>query len=107
MADRPRSDDHGPGPGTTTPDKTVRLGLATVKRITRADLRRPGLPVAVSALNASSLKLTLKKGTKTVASKTLRASGSTSLKVSSAKKGAYKLTVSGGGKTASKTVQVK
>ncbi len=98
---------------TTTPapppvaDKTPRLGVAVVRRVTLAELRRAGVPVAITALNVKGLKVSLKKGARTVASKTLSGSGTAVLRDARGKKGTYRVVVEGVGRAAVYAVTVK
>jgi hypothetical protein len=86
------------GPTTTvvTPAKVgkPRVGLAVGAGATRAT----GIAISVAALDAKTVTVTLKQGTKTITTKKLLSSGgSARLKATSAKKGLVRLTVTAKG----------
>ncbi|WP_354698300.1 hypothetical protein DSM112329_03972 [Paraconexibacter sp. AEG42_29] len=111
-----------PGPVTTTVTNTVttpartvttpavvtpRVGAAVLRTITAKALKSSGIAVSIAQVGVKSLVVTLKRGTRTVTRKTLGASATaTTLKDPKAKKGTYKVTVAGGGKTKSYTITV-
>ena len=96
-----------PGPVVQGPaDKTPRLGVALIRRVSLSQLRSSGLAVALTVQNAKSVKLTLRRGKKIVATRTVTKSGNLSLKVKNAKKGTYVLTITGAGKASRYAVTV-
>lgn len=99
------------GPTTTVPgkpDTKPRLAAAVVRSVTLRQLRGSGVPVAVSGTNISSVKVSLKRGSKTVASKTIKSgSGNATLRYSKASRGTYRVVVAGGGITKTYTVKAR
>jgi len=101
-----------PGPGTTpaTPLKPSASVVAGASKISVKQLAKKGLPVAVAASGATTVTVTLVKGTKTLATKSTAVDGGTvTLKSKKASKGKVKVvvTVSGAGGSASDSDSVK
>jgi alkaline phosphatase len=98
-----------PGPTTTVqvpakPGKP-RVGLAVRSGATR----RSGIAVSVAAVDAKTVKVTVKQGAKTISSKSLKSSGGDAkLSATKAKKGTVKITVTatGTGGTATKSASL-
>ncbi len=84
-------------PGASMVDRSPRLGVAAIRSISAKALATAGLPVAITRLNIASVKLTLSRAGRTVLTRTLESSATTALKVKGARRGTYRLTVSGGG----------
>ncbi|MEI5674800.1 MULTISPECIES: alkaline phosphatase [unclassified Nocardioides] len=102
----------GPGePGEPDPLKPAVSVVAGATRISLAELRRRGLPVAVAASGATTVTVRLVKGSRTLASKKVGAAGGTvRLKTRKASKGTLRViatvTGAGGSVTRSDTVRV-
>jgi alkaline phosphatase len=101
------------GPTTTVPAPTPApvVALLADSKITAKELRSPGLKVTTNVAGATSVKVTLLKGSKTLASaSTGKYGGSVRLKVRSSVKGTVKVVVTakgpGGTKTKTATVRV-
>ncbi|MCL3818358.1 alkaline phosphatase [Aeromicrobium wangtongii] len=102
--------------GPTTPAPTAKpaapvVALVADSRISAKQLRKPGLRVSTNVAGATSVKVSLVKGSRTVATKTVGRYGATvHLKVKSGVKGALKVVVTakgpGGTKTRTTTVTV-
>jgi alkaline phosphatase len=107
----------GPTTTVTGPTKTVtvpttpkpgapRLSLAVAGNATRAT----GIALSVAAVDANSIKITAKQGSRTIATRTLGSTGGpVKLSAAKAKKGTVKVTVTarGGGGTTSKSASVR
>ncbi|WP_445151888.1 alkaline phosphatase [Baekduia sp. Peel2402] len=99
-----------PGP-TTTVVKPAPVGKPRIALAVRSGAtRKSGVAVSVAAVDAKTVKVTLKQGTKTLATKSLSSKGgSATLGASKAKKGTVKITVSasGAGGSATKSASLK
>jgi alkaline phosphatase len=97
-----------PGPSTPGPmDRTPRLGVAVVRRVTLDQLRQAGVPVSVTAMDITSVKITLKRGLRSLTSKTVRGSANSVLRYAKATRGTYRVVVTGGGNTYTYAVVAK
>ena len=94
-------------PTAPSMDRTPRLGVAAIRAITAAALRATGLPVAVTGLNVPTVMVKLSRSGRTVAKKTVPGNATTSLKVKGARRGTYRLSVSGGGRTNTYAIRVR
>ena len=113
-----------PAPGTTTVTQTQTVTGPTKTVTVPAPPAKPGKPrlsatfvaagrkatVSVAAVNAKSVKVVVKQGSRTVASKALKSSGGiANLSLAKAKKGTVRLTVTakGDGGTTTKSASLK
>ncbi|WP_235734891.1 alkaline phosphatase [Nocardioides alcanivorans] len=106
MLGRTPSEVGTPTPATPKPAASV----AAVKKISVKQIKKQGLQVAVAASSATKVKVTVKKGAKTLASKNAPTKGGVvKVKVKNAKKGKLKVvvTATGAGGTATAKQQVK
>jgi hypothetical protein len=75
--------------------------------VTLDQLRRAGVPVSVTAMDITTVKITLKRGLRSLTSKTVRGSANSVLRYAKATRGTYRVVVTGGGNTYTYAVVAK
>jgi alkaline phosphatase len=95
-------------PGPSVPSTKPRLIVAGVRTIALKQLRAAGVPVSVTGLNITKVTIVLKRGSRTVARKTITdGTANAVLRYGKARRGTYRVVVTAGRLTKTYTVKVR